>query len=117
MRRAAVTVKTTGAEFLAYYNDSTAWPDGQYHEAETISINGMEIAESADMEAMIKPDDRVTLSGGSILDSPREWRSMEAHFKDWRRRQNTETFLVTADLSAVEAVKSAVKASGGKIIK
>lgn len=112
-----MTVKTTGAEFIAYYNDAAAWPDGQYHEGETIAVNGVEIEDGDDIQAIIGINDEVKLSGGEILDSPREWRSMEAHFKDWRRRQNTETFLVTADKSVAEAVKAAVTSVGGKVIK
>lgn len=110
-----MTVKTTGAEFLAYYNDAAAWPEGQYHEAETIAINGIEIAEGADIVATIKPADQVKLTGGEILDSPREWRSMEAHFKDWRKSQNTETFTVTVDKNKVGTVKAAIIYAGGKI--
>lgn len=112
-----MTVKTTGAEFLAYYHDTAAWPDDQYHEAETITVNGVEIEEGADIQSLISITDEVTLSGGEILDGPREWRSMEAHFKAWRKLQSTETFLVTADKSTAEAVKAAVTSAGGKVIK
>ena len=43
--------------------------------------------------------------------------SLESFFKKWRKKQNTATLIVECDLAKIDAMKAAVKAAGGKIVK
>lgn len=40
-----MTVKTTGAEFKRFYNDTAFWPEGAWHEDEEIEVNDSPLLE------------------------------------------------------------------------
>lgn len=109
-------VKSTGAEFKRFYNDSTFWPDDVWHEEEVVTVNGVVLDGEVSFDA-IADDAQVGIEGG-IVNSPRlEWKepSFEAYFKRWRKLQSTTTFLVECDRSVVDAVKKAIVAAGGRV--
>jgi len=108
--------KTTGAEWKRYYKDQTAWPEGWYHEDEEITINGR-VDEEADLSA-VSDDAVIVVSGGIIYegDSSKEGSSLEGHFKKWKKAQTMAVLMVEVSKDKTDAVKQAIKGSGGKVI-
>ena len=114
-----MTTKTTGAEFKRFYMDEVYWPqdDGNtYHEDETVLVNGAE--HDGDYDTI--PDNAlVTIDGGIVLgpqwdgDEP----SFETYFKRWRKLQSTASMVVEVGRAKEDALRAAIKAAGGKIIK
>jgi len=43
--------------------------------------------------------------------------SFEGYIKGWRKQQTTKSFVVECDDTKFEAVKTAIKAAGGRVIK
>lgn len=112
-----MTVKTTGAEFKRFYNDPAFWPEGAWHEDEEIEVNGSPLSEDTALEDV--PDNAVMkIAGGFILGLPDRddnEPSFEAHFKKWRRVQNTVSFVVECAKGKEGAVRAAILAAGGRI--
>lgn len=108
-------IKTSGAEFKRFYSDDTVWPEGAWHEDETLLVDGDEWDEDY---GQIPDNAKVTLSGGTIsfdlTEAPDV--SMETHFRNWRKRQTTTTILVECDMAKIDEIKAAVKAAGGRVI-
>ena len=111
-----MATKTTGAEWSAFYDDKSSWPDGAWHEDEIVTVNGIEVDTSYFDASKLSPTAKVTVSGGIVFlasdatDGP----TLEAHFKGWRKRQST--VFMTVEVSKVNAVKvqAAITAAGGK---
>lgn len=111
-------IKTTGAEFKRFYNDDGFWPqdDGNtYHEDETVTVDGAEWEPDYNE---LPADAKVTLEGGMMFGP--QWNrhdgpSMEGYFKKWRKQQSTTFLTVEVPKDKLEAVKAAIKASGGKV--
>lgn len=58
------------------------------------------------------------IAGGVVLGLPdRDGNepSFEAHFKKWRRVQNTVSFVVECDKANLDALKVAIRAAGGSV--
>ena len=110
-----MTVKTTGAEFKLFYDDDAWWAFGMLHEDEKITINGLPCDDNVDFLTI--PDDAVvTVSGGVMLFMPNdEDVTFEKYFKRWRKKQSKVSIVIECDKDAVEAIKAAVKAVGGRI--
>lgn len=109
-------IKTTGAEYKRFYNDPTAWPDDSWYEDVELLVNGVELTPELGV-VDIHDDAVINLSGGVVFGLPNGTEtSVEAHFKRWRKRQTTTTFLVECDMDKVDEVKAAVKAAGGKVV-
>ena len=110
-----MTVKTTGAEFKRFYNDNSWWTQDMWHEDEEMTINGA--SRDDDVELIAIPDEAiVTISGGVVLGLPDdEQPTFEAYFKRWRKKQSRMSIVVECDKDAVEAVRAAVKAAGGRV--
>ena len=108
-------IKTSGAMFKRFYNDNSAWPEDSWHEDEELLVNG-EACGDGSLDGI--PDDAaVILSGGVVFGLPNGTEtSMELHFKRWLKRQTTTVVLVECDQSAVDQVKAAVKAAGGRVL-
>lgn len=107
-------IKTLGAEYKRFYDDETAWPDGAWHEEETLLVNGDEWSDGV---TEIPDNAIVNLSGGVVLGLPHGTQpSLETHFSRWRKRQTTTTILVECDLAKLDAIKLAVKAAGGRVL-
>lgn len=111
-----MAVKTTGAEFKRFYDDKAFWPEGTWHEDEIMTVDGEEQDDGFDVDDL-RNESVVRIEGGIVFgpqfDDQNE-PSFEGYFKRWRKLQTTATFVVTCDIAKVEAVKSAVKAAGGK---
>ncbi len=113
-----MTVKTSGAEFKAFYEDDKYWPNdfGQtYHEDECLSVDG----EVFEEDYVSIPDDaKVTICGG-IVYSPKWSResapSFETYFKRWRTLRDTVVVVAEVNKEQVEAVKDFIKSIGGKV--
>lgn len=108
-------IKTSGAMFKRFYNDDSAWPKDSWHEDEELLVNGEPIGDGSFDD--IPDDAEVILSGGVVFGLPNGTEtSMELHLKRWLKRQTTTVVLVECDHSAVDQVKAAVKAAGGRVL-
>ncbi len=113
-------VKTTGAEFKRFYNDKDIWVGDMFHESEVITINGVEQGEYGTDYNELADDDQITLAHGVVYEdatAEKEVGSFEGLFRKWRRQQTTEVFMVEAPKEKVDAVRAAVKAAGGKVLR
>ena len=109
-------IKTTGAEFKAFYSDKTAWPEGAWHEEETITVDG-EVDDDYDFDIeQIADAAKVTIEGGIVFkdDQATDGPSFEAHFRAWRKRQNTATLSVTVDKAKESQLRELLKEFGAK---
>ena len=109
-----MTVKTTGAEFKRFYNDNSWWTQDMWHEDEEMTVNGFPRDDDIDLLAI--PDDAIiTVSGGVVLGLPNdEQPTLETHFRRWKKKQDRVSIVIECDKDDVDAVKSAVRAAGGK---
>ena len=112
-----MSIKTTGAEWNAFYADKEAWPKGAWHEDEDLTIDGKWAGEDYDL-ANIAPAAAVSVSGGIVyLDGAgAEGPSLESHFRTWRKKQSTARFSCEAPINLADAVKAAIVAAGGKVV-
>jgi hypothetical protein len=113
-------VKTTGAEFKRFYNDPEFWKEEMFHEGEVIAIDGVEQEEYSVDYNELGDDVRLEVSHGIVYadaQASEEVGSMEGYFRKWRRKQTTDVFLVEAPKEKLDAIKAAVKAAGGKVLK
>lgn len=110
-----MTVKTTGAEFWAFYNDEGFWPKGAWHDDTLILVNGKEVDDYT--RENIPDDAQLVLDGGVVFLDERGTKDtgFEAHFKKWRKGQNTAYLAVECPKDKLEAVKAAIRAAGGKV--
>jgi hypothetical protein len=108
-------IKTTGAEFWRFYDDGKFWPEGAWHDYTLVKVNG-EIVEYYTPET-IPNDSQVIIEGGVIcLDGCGDKTvDFESHFRKWRKAQNTEVIVVECPKVKAEAIKTAIKAAGGKL--
>jgi len=106
-------IKASGAEFKVFYRDDAAWPDGAWHEDDTLIVNGDEWDKGYEQV----PDNAVVnIVGGVVFGLPNGSEvSMETHFRNWRKRQTTTTILVECDMAKIDEIKAAVKAAGGRV--
>ena len=109
-----MTVKTTGAEFKRFYFDDAYWPDGTWHEDDEIEVDGLRISEDLAIEDI--PDTASMRIAGGVVMGLADGRepSVENHFKKWRKAQSTVSFVVECDKDKEGAVRSAVRAVGGR---
>lgn len=113
-----MTVKMSGSEFKRFYNDPKIWPDDVWHEDTEMSVDGVDQPDGIDDEAL-SDTAVVSISGGTVYgpqwdgDNP----SLETYFKRWRKAQALTFFTVECDKADLDAVKAAIIAAGGKVIK
>jgi hypothetical protein len=113
-----MTIKTTGAEFIKFYSDDSAWPGEKgevYHEDEKVLVNGDPVE---DFDSI--PADAVVSIAGGFLVGP-DWKhgegpSFETYFKRWRKKQSTTSFVVECGVDKRDTVMSAVRQAGGRVI-
>lgn len=114
-----MSVKTTGLEFKAFYNDKAFWPEETedsyvYYEDVEISINGVD-DDDFHIET-IQDSDVIVLDGGCVFGLPGDKEmSFEGYFKKWRKAQKETSFVVTCGKDDVERIKAMIKAAGGKV--
>lgn len=114
-----MTVKMTGSEFKAFYNDPAFWPEDVWHEDAELSVDGVDQPDGIDDEKL-SDTSVVKISEGVVFgpkwdgsDNP----SLESYFKSWRKKQSSTFFTVECDKAVFEAVKAAIIAAGGKVNK
>ncbi len=110
-------IKTTGAEFKAFYSDKTAWPDGSWHEDDGITVDGVN-AYDEDMDlTKVHDSSKITIEGGIVFknDQATDGPTMESHFRAWRKRQNTATLSVSVDKAKEAQLRELLKEFGAKI--
>jgi len=116
-----VSVKTTGAEYKAYVNETNPefWPDGAWYDDVILSVNGVVIGD--DVES-VDPDkltdsDKVEIICGTYYRHSEDADpiSLETHFKRWRKAQTHVYISVQVHRDKLDAVKAAIKASGGSV--
>lgn len=112
-----MTTKLTGLEWKAYLLDKSFWPDEDtYMDYSEVTVDGRD--EQDMLHEEIEDKAVVVIYGGEVV-SPNDEAfstSLETHFRRWKKKQNTTTFLVTCTNDKAEQVKVAIKAAGGKII-
>ena len=109
-------IKTTGAEFKAFYADKIAWPEDSWHEGETITVDG-EVDDDCEFDIGTVPDGaKITIEGGIVFkdDKATDGPTMESHFRAWRKRQNTATLSVTVDKAKEAQLRELLKDFGAK---
>lgn len=111
-----MTVKTTGAEWSAFYADESAWPDGAWQEDQIVTVDGIEIDNSNFDKSQLSPTARITVSGGIVFlnDDAKDGPTLEAHFKRWRRTQTTVFLTVEVSKADAKKVQAAITSAGGK---
>lgn len=89
---AAMAIKTTGAEFSAFYFDKEFWPGNTWHEdAEiTIKVNGEPLGDDFDYDSNEVPDHaEVTLSGGVVTNVHSDnLGTLDAYFLKWKGKKD-----------------------------
>jgi len=112
-------VKCTGAEWKAFYSNNEYWPEGYWHDDVLVSINGQESDDFLDADVDTVADDAVIrIEAGHVFEEDGEpVRSLEAHFKKWKKEATTVMLVVQVDRKKADDVKAAIKAAGGKIVK
>lgn len=112
-----MVVKCTGAEYKRFMNSD--WGDGVFMDDYVISINGTvyEQLEGGldDAEEKIQPSDKVVILGGDVFRDSSHIRSLESHFKQWRKKQTTAFLSVECPIDKLDAVKAAIVSAGGKV--
>lgn len=121
-----MSVKTTGAEFKAYYHDDKYWVKDSWHDDHVIKINGEYVDDIVDDEI---PDDAEVVIESGVVYIPTLKESgftedkdvsLTTHFKNWRK-QNKYVFLtvevekdkLSGVLDAIRAVPGVTKVKGG----
>ncbi len=111
-----MTVKTTGAEFKAFYQDPAIWTDGLYHEEEEIVVDGQVRSLEDDMLAL-SDIAKVTISGGFVSDEEgRDHGTLEALFRKWKQRQGRRIMVIDIPAGAVDSITKAVLVAGGRVV-
>jgi len=116
-----MSVKTTGAEYKAYLNDTDPqfWPEGAWMDDEVLLVNGKEVGEdNFDFDYMKLNDaDSVILECGSYYKSVADRDPIElvTHFKRWRKAQTTAYISVSVDKTRIDELKAMLKTFGAKI--
>ena len=111
-----MTVKTTGAEWKKFYRDDSVWPKDSYYQDEEITVDGAEW--NWELDIMTVSDSAILrVSGGVVFlkDDDDNQPSLEAHFKRWRKKQNTALILCEAPKDRAAGVEAAIIAAGGKV--
>lgn len=111
--------KTTGAEYKAYLEekDPQWWPENAYMDDEVLTVNGKSNENDFSFDSSkLEDSDVVVIECGSYFkDLVSESTSLEAHFKRWRKAQNTAWCSFECPKDKLDAVKAAIKAAGGKV--
>ena len=119
-----MTIKTTGAEFVRFYNDPAVWanpvnPDnGAWWDDTEIIVDGKGWDDAKDYSE-IPAESSVNFTGGCFFKTQdaNEADDLEAVFRKWRKGLNTVSFVVECARDKEAAVHEAIKAAGGKVAK
>ncbi len=110
-----MATKTTGAEFKAFYEDKTFWPEGTWHEDEEVTIDGKLPPDGFDL-SNVADNARMVLANGYVInEQDEELGSFDGYFRKWRKKQTTTFMAVEVPQEKAEAGKAAIIAAGGKV--
>lgn len=104
-------VKMLGAEWKAFYLDPSIWALGCWFEEELLTVNGVDINSNWDLEQDVKDDDKIVLKGGAfyVTEDDEHPRNFEQVFKQWRKNQMCERFLVVVPKELVSLFKKSLE--------
>lgn len=106
-------MKVTGAEFKKFYNDSSIWTEGVYHEEVVFAVNGVVVDELSDP---LLDTDIVSFSGGFITNEDNaNLGTFTGAFRKWKKKRSAALFVVECDINNVNHVKQCIHQAGGKV--
>lgn len=117
-----MTIKLTGEQLNALAK--AEWPEGAYVDDETVIIDGDEDHSGEWLSEPVDPKSQVTIDGGILYaEKPNGWGGhegvstpFESFVRKWLKSLNSTSIVVEVDNDKAEAVKKAIKASGGRIV-
>lgn len=116
-------IKTTGAEFMEFYTDSTIWVEGLYHDGEEVYIDGSDDPFDGDYTE-IEPNAVIRFKDGYVMndnnDSPdflNSAVSFEDFFKRWRKDRKFTYLVVRVPNESVVELNSFLKTIKGSVKK
>lgn len=110
-------IKTTGAEFKKFYDDSTFWSQGAWHDSEEVYVDDVLYG---DDYSEINDYARVKIVGGSVFvsDEPGSMIcSFETYFKRWKKSQENKMIVISVPNDRVEEVLLFLKTIKGVRVK
>lgn len=124
-----MSVKLSGAEFKSFYADPGIWaPEGQvYHDDLLLRVDGevfigeMNTGKCIDGEVADIPDDALVAVECGIIywpgeDGREERQEFKAVLRRWMKKQSQVKLLVQATRENRDAVESAIRAAGGRVV-
>ena len=107
--------KTTGIEFKKFYNDSTYWPVGSYHDDTEILVNGVEWEDAYEEIPDIAT---VTIHGGMLYENEgtNEGIPFESFFRKWRKQQKVTVLVIEVPNDKLEEVLRRLTESQIKVL-
>lgn len=112
-----MTVKMTGKEFKAFCSDPAVWGPGDDASCDEtlITVNGMRLQDWD--PSKISDTDKITVESGYMECQPAGVPDEFAKAaRWWLKRQTTTTLVIECHKDKLEAVTTAIKAAGGKIL-
>ena len=110
-------MKTTGLNFKAFYDDSSVWKDGFFHDDGQILVNGKDHIDHEIDLTVIEDSDVVDFEGVDIFDgSGNLVMSMADAFKSWSDASVSSALLVKVPADSIEALRSYVQSLGGSVV-
>lgn len=115
-----MTIKCTGYEWNAFYNEPEFWKEGTWWDACEITVNGLPISDDYYPNADgVANTDVVKITNGVVFlrECDDNGPSMESYFKRWRKKQTTSIFVVEAPTEKEEYIIALIRKSGCKVRK
>lgn len=111
-------IKTTGAQFKAFYSDENFWPEGAYYEYETVVVDGKVNGEDISIDYEDIADEAVVkVIGGAVFsEDGSDIATFKKFFNDWLKKQESEIILVQVSKAELENLKSYLKTIKAKIL-
>lgn len=115
-------VRTTGREFIAYWNDADYWLEA-YIEDDVIRVNGEAQVDGNgfDIEKVVESDLVEVVSGVVITPNGRKDISLTTHLRKWLKNRNTTVIMLEVGCDKRDAllaeITAAIIANGGKVVK
>lgn len=111
-----MTVKCSGAEWNAFYNDAEFWPPNAWFDDAELTINGV-LDDGMGSIDHVHASDVIKITGGVFFlnDRSTDGVSLETHFKRWKKCQSTTIFVVEIPKEQDGAFRAFIKQFNGKI--
>lgn len=117
-----MAVKIKGVDYKKFMNDEKFWVGDMHYDDAVILVDGAPLDEMFERMEDIPDDMIISVSGGYIIsdgylyDKDKSY-SFESAIKKWLKKQRMVTILVECDKDILDHVISAIKSSGGRILK